>query len=95
MSALIPFGLFLKVGGNRENIAKWIFFPGLLAPLKVTTKVLLRLDADFVGFKATLICFQDVCDPLRVTDFEASIWPEDDCNPTVTLPEKVDIVGKR
>lgn len=54
----MPFGRFLKVGGNSENMAKLIVVPA--APSTETTNKLLLSDADLVGLRGRLTCCQEV-----------------------------------
>ncbi len=47
ISTRIPFGLFLNVGGNNENIAKLIVWPEAAVPSTVTVKIF-AVDAGVV-----------------------------------------------
>lgn len=58
MSMRMPFGRFLKVGGNSENMAKLIVVPA--APSTETTNKLLLSEADLVGLRGRLTCCQEV-----------------------------------
>ena len=95
MSILMPFGRFLYVGGNSENIAKWIVSPAASEPLIVTKKLLLLFDALYDGVSSSAICFQIVWLPLIVVEFDANTPPAEDSRPNVSFPAKVDELGKR
>lgn len=68
ISILIPFGLFLNVGGNNESKAKLTVCPEAAAPSRVTVKTLLVFEALLVGLSVSAICFQVVWEPLMVVD---------------------------
>lgn len=60
MSILIPLGLFLNVGGNSENIAKFTVLPAADGPLNVTVNRLSGLLALADGLIGTKTCVQVV-----------------------------------
>jgi hypothetical protein len=63
-----PLALPLNVGGNRENIAKWMVSPLALAPSTVTVK-LLAVEAGLeVGDRDTSTCVQVVVEPETWTE---------------------------
>lgn len=56
ISARIPFGLLLKVGGNNESMATLIVCPDAAAPSSViTNKFAVELGV-VVGLRDTVIC---------------------------------------
>ena len=71
MSILKPFVRSLKVGGNKENMAKSMVCPAALAPSNVTVKLFAVDAGEDVGLKDAATCFHAVCDPLIGTDTEA------------------------
>ena len=60
ISARIPLGRFLKVGGKSENIAKFIVCPEAAAPSTVTVNRFVRALAEVAGVMVTETCFQVV-----------------------------------
>ena len=76
MSALIPFGLFLNVGGNNDSIAKLIVCPAALAASTEIVNKLLLFPGVVVGDSSTVACLQVVWDPDTGTFAEARTWPE-------------------
>ena len=91
----IPFSLPLYVGGNSENIAKWIVSPAASAPSRVTTKLLLLSVAELAGVSVRNTFAHSVCAPLIVVEFDASVSPADDSSATVSFPEYDVSEGKR
>jgi len=63
MSILIPFGLSLNVGGNSDNMAKWMVCPLAVSPSSVMANKFAVEGGVIVGTSLILTCFQDVCDP--------------------------------
>lgn len=95
MSTRIPFGLFLKVGGKSENMAKLMVWPAAAAPSIETKKTLLRFGAVLVGLKLRLTCVHFVFEPRSVVVAEPKTVPELDRSPTVTVPENDEEAGNR
>lgn len=95
MSILIPLGLFLKVGGNNENMAKWIVSPDASSPLTVRTKLFVSAAAEIVGLILVSICAQLVCEPTSVTLVAPKIAPVASCKERVADPLNDEEVGKR
>ena len=95
MSIRIPFSLPLYVGGNSENIAKWIVSPAASVPFIVTTKLLLVFAAEFEGARVRDTLAHFVCVPLIIVEFDARISPEEDWRPMVSIPEYDDAFGNR
>jgi hypothetical protein len=60
MSTLIPFSLFLKVGGNNESIAKWILSPAAEFPSTVIVNIFAVESAAILALRNTWTCFQVV-----------------------------------
>lgn len=84
----------MKVGGNRENSAKSMVAVVLpLVDCTVTAKTLFVFGAFEDGCNVRETGVQDVCDPLTLTDLEASTFPVAVCNATVNLPLKEDAEG--
>jgi hypothetical protein len=93
MSTRIPFGLFLKVGGNKENSAKLTVCPDAAAPSRVTVKLFAVEDAEAVGRRVTLTSVHSVLAAEIGTEAETSDFPVAVCRPTVTLPLNAEVVG--
>ena len=77
MSIRIPFGLLLKVGGKRENIAKLIVKPDAAAPSVVMTKTLSVVSGVISEVSETKTCFQLVWSPETKTEAEAKTVPSE------------------
>lgn len=75
MSARIPLGLFLKVGGKSESMAKLMDCPELAAPSNVMTKRFAVELGVIVGENLTVTCCQVVWAPDNVAVVEPKIWP--------------------
>jgi hypothetical protein len=87
MSTLIPFSLFLKVGGNNESIAKWILSPVAEFPSTVIVNIFaVESAAILLASRNTWTCFQVVWDPVTPTACIANIVPPLFCNPTFRVP---------
>ena len=95
MSIRIPFSLPLYVGGNNENIAKWIVSPAASVLFSVTTKLLLVSIAVCEGVRVRDTFAQLVCVPLIIVELDARTSPAEDWRPTVSIPEYDDAFGKR
>ena len=93
MSTRIPFGRFLKVGGNRENKEKYRVSPDADAPSTVTVKVLFVVSGEEVGFKGTVTCVQTFSTPVTGTEADAKRCPLIDSSATVMAPLKFEPVG--
>lgn len=90
-STRIPFGLFLNVGGNKENIAKKAVSPAAFLPSRVTWKVLFVSVADAVGLSCAENCFQVVAVfACALIELEASTFPLLDTSEAVSFPLKVE-----
>ena len=95
MSTRMPFGLFLYVGGKRENIAKLMVCPAAAPPSTETKKVLARSEAEDVGRNERFTWAQVVWEPLTVAVADPRVAPLLERRPTVTVPENEEAVGKR
>ena len=71
MSILRPFSRPLKVGGNKENIAKLMVWLAALAPSNVIVKLFAVDAGKDVGVKDTLIWSHVVYVPLIGTEADA------------------------
>ena len=90
-STRIPLGLFLNVGGKRENREKNAVSPAALSPSKVTLKVLLVSLADAVGLSCTKNSVQLVAvDACALREADARTAPLLEISEAVKLPLKVD-----
>lgn len=86
----------MKVGGKSENIAKLIVVLAMvLLGWTSTTNSLFTLEADWVGFNATWICFHVVSEPLIVVVLEAKVCPVDDRRAMVSFTGEAETEGKR
>jgi hypothetical protein len=95
MSTLIPFSLFLKVGGNNESIAKWILSPAAEFPSTVIVNMFAVESATILASRNTWTCFHVVWDPVTPTACLASIVPPLFCNPTFRVPLNRESVWNR
>lgn len=91
MSARIPFGLFLNVGGNRENSEKKMVSPEAASPSRVMVNELFVFAALDVGLSVTKNLVQLVAEaPETSWEDEASTVPSSATSDAVRLPLKVE-----
>ena len=75
ISTRIPFGLFLNVGGKRENRAKCTVCPDAAAPSRVTVKLFAVVAAEVAGWRVTLTRVHAVVAAVMGTAADTSDFP--------------------
>ena len=93
ISILIPFGLFLKVGGNNEIMAKCTVTFAAFAPSRVTENLLLVSIAVPLGRRIVWICVHWVWVPLIIIVSFARASPWEFSSARVRGPENDEVVG--